>query len=188
MAFPSPGCLRSHSEWKQIGKLRSEHVQAYWGHAEATGTCSVLDASGSCPWPSLSAEQCAGPLVATWPYNICPGHPRAPALLPASPSNPCKAGFQGTPSSHWTVRETEAKQMQHPGRTHRDPSLENCGGSTQCQTPSPKLSEFQSLICTLAASTLSGGLLEMQILRLHPSPEIETHNGAQHTVLSLRYC
>lgn len=127
MVFPSPGCLRSHSEWRQIGKLRPEHSQAYWGNTEATGTCSVLDASGRCPQPSLSAEQHTGPLVAIWPHSVCPGHPRAPALLLVSPSNPCKAGFQRTPSYHWTVRETEAKQMQHPGRTHRDPSLENCG-------------------------------------------------------------
>lgn len=54
--------------------------------------------------------------------------------------------------------------------------------------PTPKLSEFQSVVCTSAASTLSGGLLEMQIPRLHPSPEVETHGGAQYTVFSLRYC
>lgn len=72
--------------------------------------------------------------------------------------------------------------MQQAWQEPQGSRLRELRGSTQCQTPNSKLSEFQSVVCTSAASTLSGGLMEMHILRLHPNPEVETHGGAQHTV------
>lgn len=65
----------------------------------------------------------------------------------------CKAGLQGTPSSHWTVREPEAKEEEPPGRDPRGPRPGGePRGSSQCQPPGPKQSESPSVVCRPAAA------------------------------------